>query len=116
MMDNTTLLYSAIQRVYRNAIVDHIREAFDAPGLGGIELVRGIYAKVNTGSGRTYWEDIKAAAEERRSGGTGELSTAIRDEYDLIGVEHLYGIFDKYFDILCRAHASKPKSEKTQSR
>ena len=104
-MDNTTLLYSAIQRVYRNAIVDHIREVFDAPGLGGIELVRGIYAKVNTGSGRTYWEDIKAAAEERRSGGTGELSTAIRDEYDLIGVEHLYGIFDKYFDILCKAHA-----------
>lgn len=116
MMDNTTLLYSAIQRVYRNAIVDHIREVFEEPGLGGIELVRGIFAKVNPSSGRIYWEDIKASAEERRSGGTGELSTAIRDEYDLIGVEHLYGIFDKYFDILCKAHASKPKNEKTQSR
>lgn len=93
-----------------------IRETFEAPESGGIELVRGIYAKTNPNSDRTYWEDIKAAAQERRSGGTGELSTAIRDEYELIGVEHFYGIFEKHFDILCKIHAAKPKNEKTQSR
>jgi len=115
-MDNTTILYNAIQRVYRGAIVGFIRETFDAPSFGGIELIRKVNAKVNPTTGRTYWEDVKAAAEERRSGGTGELSTVIRDEYELIGVEHLYGIFEKYFDTLCKAHSSKPKKEKSQAR
>lgn len=115
-MDNTTILYNAIQRVYRGSLVNFIRDTFESEGQGGIESVRSIFSKRSPATGRTYWEDVKTAAMERRSGGTGELSTAITDEYELIGVEHFYNIFDKYFDALCKAHAAKPKREKQQSR
>lgn len=115
-MDNTTILYSAIQRVYRGAVVNFIRETFEAQDAGGIELIRALNAKVNPNTGRTQWEEIRAAAQERRSGGTGELSMEITDEYELIGVEHFYGIFEKHFDKLCKVHAFRPKGEKAQSK
>ena len=115
-MDNTTILYSAIQRIYRGSVVGLIRDTFESQGGGGIEQVRALFAKTNPSSGRTYWEDIRVAAEERRSGGTGELSTPIKDEYELIGVEHFYSVFEKHFDILCKCHAAKPRGEKLQSK
>ena len=115
-MDNTTTLYGAIQRIYRSSVVGLIRGTFESPGCGGIEQVRALFAKFDPNSGRTYWEDIRVAAEERRCGGTGELSTPIKDEYELIGVEHFYSLFEKHFDLLCLGHAAKPKSEKSQSK
>jgi hypothetical protein len=113
-MDNTTILYNSIQRIYRSAMVDLIRSTLEAPRSGGIEAVRKLFAKKNQESGRTQWEEIKSAAEQRRSGGTGELSTPIRDEYELIGVEHFYNIFQAHFDLLCPVHAKKSKGEKNQ--
>jgi tetratricopeptide (TPR) repeat protein len=115
-MDNTTILYGAIQRIYRSSVVGLIRNTLETPGSGGIELVRVLFSKSNPNSGRTYWEDIRVAAEERRSGGTGELSTPISDEYELVGVEHFYSIFEKHFDVLCKDHAAKSRSEKSQSK
>jgi tetratricopeptide (TPR) repeat protein len=115
-MDNTTILYNSIQRIYRSAMVDLIRSTLEAPKSGGIEAVQKLFAKKNKESGRTQWEEIKAAAEQRRSGGTGELSTPIRDEYELIGVEHFYNIFETHFEILCPVHATKPKADKNQAR
>ena len=113
-MDNTTILYSSIQRIYRSAMVDLIRSTLEAPKSGGIEAVQKLFAKKQE-SGRTQWEEIRSAAEQRRSGGTGELSTPVRDEYELIGVEHFYNIFQAHFDLLCPVHAKKPKGEKKQA-
>ena len=96
-------------------MVDLIRSTLEAPKSGGIEAVKKLFAKKNQESGRTQWEEIKSAAEQRRSGGTGELSTSIRDEYELIGVEHFYNIFQAHFDLLCPVHAKKPKGEKNQA-
>lgn len=115
-MDNTTILYNSIQRTYRSAMVDLIRITLEAPYAGGIGAVQKLFAKKNQESGRTQWEEIKSAAEQRRSGGTGELSTPIKDEYELIGVEHFYNIFETHFEILCPVHATKPKAEKNQAR
>ena len=115
MIDNTTILYNSIQRIYRSAIVDLIRSILGTPKSGGIEAVKKLFAKKNQESGRTQWEEIRSSAEQRRSGGTGELSTPIRDEYELIGVEHFYNIFQAHFDLLCPVHANKAKGEKNQA-
>jgi len=114
-MDNTTIIYNSIQRIYRAALVHLIRSTFETSNERGIKKIQELFGKKDF-SGKTYWETIKSAAEERRSGGTGELSTPIKDEYEIIGVEHFSNIFEKYFDLLCPIHASKPKKEKSQAR
>jgi hypothetical protein len=44
------------------------------------------------------WEKISSnAVESRRIGGT---STAIRDEYDLLGTNHFFAIFNQFYDRL----------------
>jgi tetratricopeptide (TPR) repeat protein len=118
-MDNTTILFNAIQRTYRNAIVGLIRTKLtQVHGTAGIDQVRRLFGKKNAETQKTHWETISDAANERRSGGTGELSTPIRDEYELIGVESFFNIFENeaVFDALCPSHANKPKKERSQAR
>lgn len=98
-MDNTTILYNAIQRVYRNSIIELVRSTFESSNAKGIEDIRRLFAKKQL-SGKTQWEEMKSTAEERRCGGTGEISTPVRDEYELIGVEHFYNIFEAHFELL----------------
>src|SRR5260370_4194248 len=117
-MDNTTILFNAIQRTYRNAIVGLIREKLtQVHGTAGINQVRRLFAKKNPETKKTQWETIRDAANERRSAGTGELSTTIRDEFELIGVERFSYIFENetLFDVLCPSHANKPKKERSQA-
>lgn len=116
-MDNSTILYNAIQRAYRNAVVDHVRKKMTAKfGVAGTEEVKKLFGKKNPELGKTYWESIHEAAHERRSGGTGELSTPIRDDFEILGVEHFFTVFEAHFDVLCPNHADKPKSDKQQAR
>ena len=116
-MDNTTILFNAVQRTYRNALVNLIRERLSAQyGTSGMREVKKPFAKKNPETGKTYWETIKDAAHERRSGGTGELSTPVRDEFEVLGVEHFFNVFDAHFDVLCPSHAHKLKKERNQAR
>ena len=116
-MDNTTILFNAIQRTYRNAVVGLIREKLTGRfGAGAIDQIKDQFTKKNPETGKTYWETIKEAALERRSGGTGELATGIRDEFELLGVEHFFNVFEQHFDDLCPRHAEKSKKEKNQAR
>jgi tetratricopeptide (TPR) repeat protein len=116
-VDNTGILYNAVQRTYRNAVVELIRTRFTSCfGNDGIREVRSLFAQKDPETKQTYWEKIKQAAQERRSGGTEELSTPIRDEYELLGVEHFFTVFEKHFPILCPDHAGKPKKEMSQAR
>jgi len=111
-MDNTTILFTAIQRFYRNAIVTLIREQLTAQyAEAALTEVQRLFGKKDPETGNTYWEGIRAAANERRSGGTGELSTPIKDEFELLGVEHFYNVFETHFDTLCPSHGGKPKKE-----
>jgi hypothetical protein len=43
-------------------------------------------------------DDIRASAEERRK--TGELSAPIADEFDLLGVNHFFNLFDAHYDVI----------------
>jgi hypothetical protein len=116
-MDNTTILYNAIQRIYRNAIVEHIRKSLlNAFNNQSPKYLADLFSKKDQETGRTYWESVKLAANERRSGGTGELSTLIEDDFDLLGVEHFSTVFEKFFDCLCPNQLSKEKRDKNNAR
>lgn len=114
-MDNTTIVYNAIQRTYRSAVVDVIRQRmtqeFDRDA---VDQLKSLFGKKDESTGKTYWEQIEDAANERRSGGTGELSTPIRDPFEMCGVEHFFMVFEKFFDVLVPSHADRPKREKNQ--
>jgi hypothetical protein len=91
-LSNLTLCYEAIQRVYRNAVVGHIRQTFVSafPKDYGSNL-KAPFAK--------EWDKIVASAAERRS--TGELACEIKDDFDLLGVNHFQNIFEAQYDVLC---------------
>jgi len=90
--DNLTTCYEAIQRIYRNAIVSHLRQALTHNfGEAAAAKIENIFRK--------EWISIKAVASERHM----KLSSPIVDSFDMLGVNHFYNIFDTYFDLLCPA-------------
>lgn len=116
-MDNSTICYNAIQRHYRNALVDLIRHNFiQKYGPSAVSELKQLFSKKDTQTGMTLWDKVKRSATERRSGGTGEVDVPIQDDFDLLGVEFFYNVFDKFFDILCPEHAMMPKWEKNQAK
>lgn len=100
---NLTLCYEGIQRVYRNAIVEHaracLRRAFP---VDYVEKAKRPFAK--------EWESIKAAADERRL--TGELQAPLTDDIDVLGVNHFFNLFDAYAEHLLPATAGTEDDRK----
>lgn len=89
--DNMVFCYEGIQRIYRNAVVKHLRLIFTkAFPQDYLEKLRSPFQK--------EWETIKQNAYLSRN--TGELSSPIIDDFDILGVNHFYNLFDKYYDIL----------------
>ncbi|MCE9673657.1 AAA family ATPase [Myxococcus stipitatus] len=88
---NLTLCYEGIQRIYRNAVLGHVRAnlqlAFPADY---VERAKRPFLK--------EWDTIKTAAEERRR--TGELGTPLVDDLDILGVNHFFNLFETYADHL----------------
>lgn len=94
MVGNNSICYEAIQRVFRNAVVDYLRvrmgEVFPNDH---IEKLKRPFAG--------EWPTLEAnAAACRQSGGT---ETKIRDEYDLLSVGHFFNVFEAYYDKLFSA-------------
>jgi len=116
-MDNSTICYNAIQRHYRNALVDLIRHNFiQKYGPLAVSELKKLFSKKDTQTGMTLLDKVRMAATERRSGGTGEVDVPIQDDFDLLGVEFFYNVFEKFFDILCPEHAVMPNREKSQAK
>lgn len=44
------------------------------------------------------WDDVRLNAQQSRA--SGQLSAAIRDEFDLLGVNHFHNLFDSYHSVL----------------
>ena len=78
-------------RIYRNAMLQHVRTALQAkyPGTW-LEQVSSTFGK--------EWEGLKKAAELRRK--TNELSGTLVDELDILDVNHFHNLFERYFDDL----------------
>jgi tetratricopeptide (TPR) repeat protein len=104
MVGNNAICYQGIQRVFRNAMVGFLRE----------HLPR-IFPKDHVQQMKKLFGDAweKAAADAARSRDTGGTSTSLRDDYDLLGVNHFYEIFDKHFDKLFSVSGGYP-SDRTR--
>jgi len=93
-ISNLGICYEALQRTYRNSVVEHIRSrmmtVFPADY---IVKVQAPFSK--------EWGKISASAAERRQ--TGELAAEVKDDFDLLGVNHFFNLFEAYFDDLCPA-------------
>ena len=89
---NNSRCYQGIQRVYRNAVVQHIRDrlikAFET------EAIKKLREPFKTDE----WVAIESAAQLSRE--SGELDAPIRDDFDLLGVNHFFNIFDKHWKVL----------------
>ncbi|HKQ87306.1 MAG TPA: hypothetical protein VJS43_11135, partial [Candidatus Acidoferrales bacterium] len=90
--NNLVICYEGIQRVYRNAVVAFLRRQLPfAFPTDFRERIRKPFEK--------EWEKIKQSAHERRQ--SGELEPDILDEFDILGVNHFFNLFDAYYDALC---------------
>ena len=84
-----TICYEAISRIYRNAVVAHIRTTLQSVYPDDWEArVRLPFQK--------EWDQIRENADLRRR--TGEISENPLEDIELLGVNHFYNLFDTYFD------------------
>ena len=56
------------------------------------------------------WERIRSDAQLSRA--TGQLDAPIRDDFDLLGVNHFFNTFDKYWSVLSGASADEATERK----
>ncbi|MGC1266486.1 MAG: hypothetical protein WA853_09400, partial [Candidatus Acidiferrum sp.] len=105
-LSNATVCYEAVQRVYRPAVVLHLRQVLKKrfPDRWKKELV------VSVGE-----EDWKANEESVRARHvSGELRVKIVDDFDLLDLSHFYNLFDKHF---CEIFPCKPgETDKERTR
>ena len=100
-LSTNTLCYEAIQRKYRNSVVEFIRKRLSlAFPDDSEERLRKLIKEEE-------WTRITEDANIRRT--TGEIDAHIRDNFDYLGVNHFYNIFDKYFDVLFDVGEKQPE-------
>ena len=92
MLSLNTICFQAICRDYRNAVVSHIRTSFQAAYADDWESR--IIAPF-----QKEWEKNRADAQVSRKSGQHEAQ--LRDEADLLGVNHFFNLFEIHFDVLC---------------
>ena len=90
MTSCNTLVYEAIQRVYRNAVVGRIRSGMQAAYPDDYE------SRVTSRFGS--WDDIVCAAAQ--SAVTGVVAHPHEDVFDYLDVSHFPLLLDKYFNVL----------------
>jgi tetratricopeptide (TPR) repeat protein len=99
MTSCNALVYEAIQRVYRNAVVDRIRSGMQA-------AYPDDYEKRVT-SRFSSWDDIVSAAA--KSAVTGVVAHPHQDVFDYLDVSHLPVLLDKYFSVLAPVEGLPPE-------
>lgn len=105
--ENLVICYEAIQRVYRNAVVKFLRAQMTrAFGAAAPEKLRAPFPK--------EWETIKRSANAPRL--SGELGTAITDDFDLLSVNHFFNLFDVYYGTLCAVDAEMLEDDKKRGK
>ncbi|MDH6592622.1 hypothetical protein M2165_002511 [Variovorax sp. TBS-050B] len=98
MTDNEVLLKRAL-RVFRNGMVQHIRERLnDKFAEKAEEQLASLFGKKDPESGLTQWERMTINAERARA--SLEVSTVVMDGYELLGVSDFFGVFEKFHDAL----------------
>ena len=85
---NNSICYEAIQRIFRNAIVNHIRISFLR------EFKDDHLIKLKRPFKESEWSEIERNAKISRS--SCELDAQIKDCFDILSVNHFFNIFDSY--------------------
>src|SRR5258708_23888335 len=99
MTSCNALVYEAIQRVYRNAVVDLIRSRMHAAYPDDYEnRVRSRFGS---------WDAIVSAAAE--SAATGVVAHPHQDVFDYLDVSHFPALLDKYFKVLAPVERLAPE-------
>jgi hypothetical protein len=98
MTSCNALVYEAIQRIYRNAVVDFIRSGMHAAYPADYE------DRVTSAFGS--WDDIVSAAA--RSAVTGVVAHPHQDVFDYLDVSHFPKLLDKYFKVLVPVQSLAP--------
>src|SRR5260370_16761474 len=99
MTSCNALVYEAIQRVYRNAVVDRIRSGMQA-------AYPNDYEKRVTKPFPTWDEIVSAAA---RSAVTGVVAHPHQDVFDYLDVSHFPVLLNNYFDVLAPVEGLAPE-------
>ena len=91
-ISNCAVCYEATQRIYRNAVVGHIRAVLKEkfPDRWKKELIHTV--------GFDEWTKNAENVKARLS--SGELRVRSTDEFDLLDIAHFYNLFDKFFELL----------------
>lgn len=98
-IDNWTLCYQAILRDYRTAVADYIRARLSAIyGKGALEEVKKAFP-------RDQWPRMKENARRLRE--TGIIDLPIRDDLDILDVNHFCNVFDHHKGRLFPAEATE---------
>lgn len=91
-----------VLRVFRNAIVDHVRSRLRAAfGSNAEGQLATLYGKKEPGSSVTQWERMKINAERARA--TPEVSTVVSDDFELLGVSDFFNVFERFYPELVRS-------------
>lgn len=107
MPSNLAICYDGIQRTYRNALVRHVRSRLKVSyPANWSEKLRKPFEK--------EWDKLIASAAERRR--TGEIACEIVDDFDLLGVNHFFNLFDAYYDDLCDCPSGTDEAQKKKEK
>ena len=104
--DRHTRWYQGIQRIYRNAVVRHLRITLrDKYPQDWESVLQKPFAQ--------EWPAIVENANLSRT--IGVISSTLRDAADYLGVNHFYNLFDVHFDLLFPARdETNPEARKQE--
>lgn len=100
-IDTNTICYQVLQRTFRNSVVLFLRERMTR--LFPDDHV----ARIRKLFGDEWDKAAQNAARSRQSLGT---TTTIRDEYDLLGTNHFFSVFDRFYDKLFTLEAGQQQA------
>ena len=105
--DRHTRWYQGIQRIYRNAVVKHVRTTLRNEFPEDWEdVLRRPFAR--------DWPTIVENAHLART--IGVIGSALRDAADYLGVNHFYNLFDVHFDLLFPAQGATTTEARRQEK
>ncbi len=107
VVSTNTVCFEGICRIYRTSVVHHIRHIF-------LEKYPDDYLVRLKTLFKKEWDEITDNARLRRQ--TGELGAQLRDEFDILGVNHFYNVFEKYFEDLFPSANSMITNERKQQK
>ena len=100
-LGNNAICYQGIQRTFRNAVVTFLRDRLAR--LFPEDHIQ----RLKKTFGEEWEKAAQNASQSRQILGT---TTVVRDEYDLLGTNHFFSIFERFYDKIFTAEAGQPSN------